>query len=78
MRPFALILCVLFLAGCPPKAQKGASPDPRAACCAECKEGAATDPQGRDLSLIDCAEYAKTDACRAHFATHPTFVQDCR
>jgi hypothetical protein len=70
-----LALLPILLLGCAPKT---APPDPAAACCAECSAGASQDPQGRDLSLLDCGQYATTVACQDHFSAHPTFVQDCR
>lgn len=58
----------------------------RATCCAQCAQGARTDPAGMDLSLEPCAGYAAhrvngqrvmTDACAAWFGEHPLMVQDC-
>ena len=70
---------LLGLAACGPKAAPAPPPeiDQRGVCCAECSDGASRDPQGRDLSLLDCGQYATTEACRTWFTEHPTFVQDC-
>ena len=69
------LVAVLFLTAC---SAPTPAPDRARVCCTECRDGAGKDPQARDLSLLDCAGYAATDSCRDWFATHPTFVQDCR
>ncbi len=74
----ALVLVAAWSLGCPPKSAPATPKDPRSACCTQCKDGAAQDPQGRDLALLDCGQYATSQACGTYFAEHPTFVQDCR
>ena len=69
------LLALMLLTSC---STPTPAPDRAPACCTECRDGANKDPQGRDLSLLDCSEYAITDSCRDWFVTHPTFVQDCR
>ena len=75
-----IALLVLLLGGlaCAPKPPPEKAVDSLDACCTECSDGASTDPQGQDLSLLDCARYTRTDVCRVWFQEHPTFVQDCR
>jgi len=98
MKTLAAALFVLALVGgCPrpapdpapettPEATATPAEADRATCCAQCAEGARTDPAGMDLSLEPCAGYAAhrvngervmTDACAAWFAQHPLMVQDC-
>lgn len=74
MRALVLLLLLTACSSTTP----ATAPDRATTCCAECRDGASKDPQGRDLSLLDCAPYAVTEACRAWFVEHPTFVQDCR
>jgi hypothetical protein len=56
-------------------------------CCAQCAQGARTDPAAMDLSLLPCFSYrdhqaggqpVMTAACATWFAGHPLMVQDCR
>ncbi len=61
--------------------------DPAAACCIECRTAASSDPQSRDLELLECSSYAEavingqramSETCVAWFAQHPTMVGACR
>ena len=95
----ALLFVLALVGGCPQRAPvPEPTPEPtpeatvapvvdRASCCAQCLDGARTDPSGMDLSLEPCAGYAThlhngqrvmTDACAAWFGEHRLMVQDCR
>lgn len=92
----ALLIALALVGGCPaktsppvaePAPEVSPAPADRVTCCAQCSEGARTDPAGMDLSLEPCAGYAwhtvsgrpvMTEACAAWFAGHPLMVQDCR
>ena len=88
-----LLLALCGSCATPSRSDTGANSPPPAPsdhgneCCNQCRHAASKDAQGQNLDLVSCKDYEATsingnpalsEACSLWFASHPTFVQDCR